>query len=107
MAAVDPRVEVIAESDEQNESVRRVSNLRPLWFAALPDEPGIGKSTVFPTPGGSSHERVPYQGRFKVLGERQRLRLNQAKVCATAQRRETRLASTLCCFGLSRARGRR
>ncbi len=47
VAMIDRRVEVIAGSDDQRASVRRVSHLRPLPFVVLLGEPGIGKSTVF------------------------------------------------------------
>jgi len=46
LAPIDRRVEVIAGSDDQRASIRRVSDLRPLPFVVLLGEPGIGKSTV-------------------------------------------------------------
>jgi hypothetical protein len=46
LATIDRRVEVIAGSDDQRASIRRVSDLRPLPFVVLLGEPGIGKSTV-------------------------------------------------------------
>jgi hypothetical protein len=47
IAEVDRRVQVIDGSEDQRDSIRRVSDLRPAPFVVLLGEPGIGKSTVF------------------------------------------------------------